>query len=42
MKPVSLFELGVYSSKWIKDFYNQAGVDPHAPRRSNPVVTGSI
>jgi SAM-dependent methyltransferase len=35
MKPVSLFELGVYSSKWIKDFYNQAGVwwgaDPQAP-----------
>ncbi|MGB8983732.1 MAG: class I SAM-dependent methyltransferase [Anaerolineales bacterium] len=26
MKPVSLFELGVYSSKWIKDFYDQAGV----------------
>jgi SAM-dependent methyltransferase len=35
MNPVSLFELGVYSSKWIKDFYNQAGVwwgaDPQAP-----------
>ncbi len=35
MKPASLFELGVYSSKWIKDFYNQAGVwwgaDPQAP-----------
>lgn len=35
MKPVSLFDLGVYSSKWIKDFYNQAGVwwgaDPQAP-----------
>ncbi len=35
MKPVSLFDLGVYSSKWIKDFYDQAGVwwgaDPQAP-----------
>lgn len=35
MKPISLFELGVYSSKWIKDFYDQAGVwwgaDPQAP-----------
>jgi SAM-dependent methyltransferase len=26
MKPVSLFELGVYSAKWVKDFYDQAGV----------------
>lgn len=35
MKRVSLFDLGVYSSKWIKDFYNQAGIwwgaDPQAP-----------
>jgi SAM-dependent methyltransferase len=35
MSPVSLFELGLYSSKWIKDFYDQAGVwwgaDPQAP-----------
>jgi SAM-dependent methyltransferase len=35
MSPVSPFELGVYSSKWIKDFYDQAGVwwgaDPQAP-----------
>jgi len=26
MDSVSLFDLGVYSSKWIKDFYTQAGV----------------
>ena len=25
MKPVSLFDLGVYSTAWIKDFYTQAG-----------------
>ncbi|HEU0295225.1 MAG TPA: class I SAM-dependent methyltransferase [Anaerolineales bacterium] len=35
MKPVSLFELGIYSLEWIKDFYTQAGewwgVDPQAP-----------
>ena len=35
MNPVSLFDLGVYSSKWIKDFYTQAGewwgADPQAP-----------
>jgi len=35
MKPVSLFEPGIYSPEWIKDFYTQAGiwwgVDPHAP-----------
>jgi SAM-dependent methyltransferase len=34
MEPISLFNLGVYSSKWIKDFYTQAGVwwgaDPQA------------
>lgn len=35
MNHASLFELGVYSSKWIQDFYDQAGVwwgaDPQAP-----------
>lgn len=35
MKPVSLFDLGVYSTEWIRDFYTQAGewwgVDPQAP-----------
>ncbi len=35
MKPVSLFELGIYSPEWVKDFYTQAGiwwgVDPQAP-----------
>jgi methylase of polypeptide subunit release factors len=35
MKPVSLFDLGVYSSEWIRDFYTQAavwwGADPQAP-----------
>jgi len=34
MDSVSLFDLGVYSSKWIKDFYTQAGIwwgaDPQA------------
>ena len=34
MQPVSLFDLGVYSSKWVKDFYTQAGLwwgaDPQA------------
>ncbi len=24
MKPVSLFDLGIYSTTWIKDFYTQA------------------
>ena len=35
MKATSHFDGGVYSSKWIKDFYNQAGIwwgaDPQAP-----------
>jgi SAM-dependent methyltransferase len=35
MEPVSLFDLGVYSPEWIKDFYTQAGewwgADPQAP-----------
>ena len=35
MKPVSLFSLGVYSTEWIKGFYDQAGIwwgaDPQAP-----------
>ena len=35
MNPVSLFDLGLYSTAWIKDFYTQAGewwgVDPQAP-----------
>lgn len=35
MSPASLFDLGVYSSKWIEDFYDQAaiwwGADPQAP-----------
>ena len=35
MKPVSLLNLGVYSTEWIKDFYDQAGIcwggDPQAP-----------
>ncbi|MBI5962292.1 MAG: class I SAM-dependent methyltransferase [Chloroflexi bacterium] len=35
MKPVSLFDLGVYTTEWIKDFYTQAGewwgADPQAP-----------
>jgi len=35
MKPASLFDLGVYSSKWVKDFYTQTGIwwgaDPQAP-----------
>lgn len=26
MKPASLFDLGVYSTQWIKDFYTQAGI----------------
>ena len=35
MKPVSLFDLGVYSTERIKDFYDQTGIwwgaDPQAP-----------
>ena len=35
MDSVSIFDMGVYSSNWIKDFYTQAGVwwgaDPQAP-----------
>src|SRR5574341_1831236 len=34
MKPASLFDLGVYSTQWINDFYTQAGIwwgdDPQA------------
>lgn len=34
MKPASLFDLGLYSTQWIKDFYTQAGIwwgdDPQA------------
>jgi SAM-dependent methyltransferase len=34
MQPASLFDLGVYSTEWIKDFYTQAGIwwgdDPQA------------
>jgi hypothetical protein len=27
MNPASLLELGVYSSEWIKNFYDQAGAE---------------